>query len=326
MQYTNILYIYFTLVHYAALTHEFSFAQAKKDAKLSHCGLQIGNRIFDDTSHRRLVNSNLSQSCENSHELTIIIPHLQVKKSFSKVSTISRLDKLTEDQSSPYSSWMGEDSSDGSSFNFVHDQEGNMAGSIVDMTSNNVIQIHSRNGQTVATITASKDFPPEGEPSERRNRKLIETNTNGSLNGVPIILSSRNHDIKNEIHLNAQDASKKRKLYDDNGGNLDIMVIWTAKAECLAYGLSQGCTLTDESKTNMVSLITLAVSETNEAYRASGVNTELLLVHAYRHPNYVETTFDKALDDMDFGNMSGVHSDRETYGADLVALIMDGPE
>ena len=106
----------------------------------------------------------------------------------------------------------------------------------------------------------------------------------------------------------------------------------TSHAECRNSGLSRGCTLTSQTKSNMLGRIDLAISETNTAYDLSGVNTELRLVHSYLHPNYTEAssdTFGTALDDITGTSdekMDDVHAKREQYGADLVALLIDGSQ
>ena len=69
--------------------------------------------------------------------------------------------------------------------------------------------------------------------------------------------------------------------------------------------------------------------ETNTAYELSGIETELVLVHAYRDPDYEEVAsnaFNHALDAITYKNdgiMDDVHSKRNTYGADLVVMIID---
>jgi len=77
----------------------------------------------------------------------------------------------------------------------------------------------------------------------------------------------------------------------------------------------------------MRDLVNLAITETNVAYQASGINAELELVHAYREPNYVEANnnaFDKALDDITFDDGSmGIDNKRAQYGADIVAFLID---
>jgi hypothetical protein len=87
---------------------------------------------------------------------------------------------------------------------------------------------------------------------------------------------------------------RRDQVIDDLGGTLDIMVVWTKQAECKKSFLAQDCTtFTTTTENNMRGLIDLAIAETNTAYTASGINTQLRLVHAYREPNYVEASTDK---------------------------------
>eukprot|EP00551_Chaetoceros_affinis_P008776 CAMPEP_0203665366 /NCGR_PEP_ID=MMETSP0090-20130426/2585_1 /ASSEMBLY_ACC=CAM_ASM_001088 /TAXON_ID=426623 /ORGANISM="Chaetoceros affinis, Strain CCMP159" /LENGTH=794 /DNA_ID=CAMNT_0050528883 /DNA_START=316 /DNA_END=2697 /DNA_ORIENTATION=- len=265
-----------------------------------------------------------------------------------------------------YDYWVGEDPVDGSIFNYVQDGNGNISGSMVDLTNHNVLQFHNRNGLYMVTITASSDFAPEDVDDDDGGRRLMEMENKNekddeskmrkllSETSIPRPISiappprkslsfssssssssssslAKDSMIPSFLHVNTQtnrkdqgsSASRSRKLYDDNGGNIDTMVVWTAAAECNAYGLSTGCTLTSQSEANMLVLINLAIQETNDAYQASGIQTELLLVHAYRHPTYVESSFGSTLSDMQSGSLSGVQSNRATYGADIVAMLID---
>ena len=110
------------------------------------------------------------------------------------------------------------------------------------------------------------------------------------------------------------------------------MVIWTKTAECKKSGLDAGCPLSVTTDNNMRGLIDLAIAETNTAINLSGVTTQLRLVHAYREPNYVEevtNAFGSALTSMRSktdGVLNDIHSMRNTYGADIVAMIIDSPD
>ena len=188
-----------------------------------------------------------------------------------------------------------------------------MAASIVDLTNQNVVQIQTLNGATVAKITASSDFPPEKDPVDTRKKKQKRS-----------LLSKNSFNASNLTNLVDHDAST-RKL-DDSGAYLDIMVVWTKLAECAASGLGESCTLTANTEATMRTKLALAVSETNEAYSSTGVNTELVMVHAYRHPDYVESSFEVSLDDLQTEQISGISSNRQIYGADLVALIVGTSE
>lgn len=76
---------------------------------------------------------------------------------------------------------------------------------------------------------------------------------------------------------------------------IDVMIVWTKKAECSASGLSSACSVTSDTTFEIEGRIHLAIAETNEAFRLSGIDAELRLVHYYRDPSYVETTFARAL-------------------------------
>lgn len=129
--------------------------------------------------------------------------------------------------------------------------------------------------------------------------------------------------------FNQQQKQEHRGLVDDSGSTIDVMVVWTKKAECRKSNLAAGCTNTATTENNMRGLIALAVAETNTAYSLSGVTTQLRLVHAYREPNYVEATSDafgaalSSITGTTDGVMDDVHTKRNTYGADVVALIID---
>lgn len=232
----------------------------------------------------------------------------------------SKRKKESMDETNKYSTWVGEDDTDGSAFHFVQDKYGHMAASFVDMTNHNVVQINTKSGETIATITPNKDFPNEGEPPNRKYfRKLEESNGK-----APFAQSSPfNFDLPKPDTKPRNKHDTSRKLYDDLGENIDLMVVWTEKAACAAYGDNEGCTITSDHTANMESLVALAVAETNVAFEASGVNTELLLVHSYQHPTYVETTFLQTLEDASSGDMPDVHANRIVYGADVVHLIVD---
>lgn len=109
----------------------------------------------------------------------------------------------------------------------------------------------------------------------------------------------------------------------DSGRLIDIMVVWTPAAEAAAGGLA-----------NMQTLAQAAVDSANAAYLNSGVAQRLRLVHR-QQVAYTERTncaagsdpVDCALDDLtDLGDgyLDNVHTLRDTHGADLVALLING--
>lgn len=128
------------------------------------------------------------------------------------------------------------------------------------------------------------------------------------------------------------DSLNHRRMYDDSGSTIDILLVWTKKAECLNSGLPEGCTLTIQTNLNMLGLSFLAVAETNAAFALSNVDTRLRLVHGYRTPDYEEPSdqnaFRTILRDLARRSdleMRDVHTQRFLYGADVVHMIVGAP-
>ncbi|MBI1744256.1 hypothetical protein HYR54_14475 [Candidatus Acetothermia bacterium] len=102
----------------------------------------------------------------------------------------------------------------------------------------------------------------------------------------------------------------------DDGSIIDVMVVYTPAARSAAGGTSA-----------IQAAIDLMVSTTNQAYTNSGITTRLNLVHS-EEVSYTETGGTEDLDRLtnsSDGFMDNVHSLRNTYGADLVALITEPP-
>ena len=110
--------------------------------------------------------------------------------------------------------------------------------------------------------------------------------------------------------------------------DIDVLVIYTAHAECRNAGRARGCQRDATTRNSILGLIDLAVAETNTAYSLSGVKVELNLVHA-AFDTYVEAStnaYNVALTDLrtnNDGKLDQAHALRTTYGADVVALIID---
>jgi hypothetical protein len=122
-------------------------------------------------------------------------------------------------------------------------------------------------------------------------------------------------------------SPRNRQLYDDSGSNIDILVVWTTAAECSTSNLPVPCLLTSTTRFNMLSVIKLAIAQTNTAFAESGIRTQLRLVHAYRDSTYVETPATRYVKELqhlrtvDDGKLDSVHEKRALYGADMVAMI-----
>merc|ERR1712157_427500 len=110
---------------------------------------------------------------------------------------------------------------------------------------------------------------------------------------------------------------------------IDVMVVWTAKAECKRANQPEGCTRNASTESGMRGLIDLAVEETNVAYANSGIGARLRLVHAAILPGYVEPGFGDSLSQLRSqtdGQLDYVHTWRDQYGADVVAMLIDDPQ
>lgn len=103
------------------------------------------------------------------------------------------------------------------------------------------------------------------------------------------------------------------------------MVVWTKEAECRYAHGPPICDVDEASASAMRGLIELGVEKVNVAFELSGVDTEVRLVHAYRHPTYDESIrpgrqLQNLINPRD-GELDDVHDLRALYGADLVTLI-----
>lgn len=100
----------------------------------------------------------------------------------------------------------------------------------------------------------------------------------------------------------------------DSAASIDVMVAYTADARAAAG---------DENA--MKARIVLAIKQTNTSYAKSGVTTRLRLVHveevAYTETGNLGTDLNRLKGRAD-GFMDEIHSIRNTYGADMVALIV----
>lgn len=101
----------------------------------------------------------------------------------------------------------------------------------------------------------------------------------------------------------------------DSASRIDIMVVYTAAARA-----AEGSTAAMKAR------IKLAVDETNKSYANAGVTPRLRLVHlrevSYTETGNISTDLNRLAGTSD-GYMDNVHSLRNTYGADMVGLIVE---
>ena len=164
-----------------------------------------------------------------------------------------------------------------------------------------------------------------GDDEGRKLRGVDHTiSTNGS--GGPHSLFPENLLPVTPAIDQGQDQGQGHRRLADDGQVLDIMVIWTPEAEAA----QSGATAADREE-NIRNLIRGAIERTNEAYDNSGINTMLRLVHDQRADGYVESSdYSQNLYNLSpwhskfDGSLSWVEGVRDQYGADFVAMIVDG--
>lgn len=159
-----------------------------------------------------------------------------------------------------------------------------------------------------------------GDGRKLRGHKTSTTTTTGSSE-MPRQISFLEHLLPTPTSTLDADEQSHRRL--DDGQILDIMVIWTPEAEA-----AQGGTNKEVSIRNVING---AIEWTNLAYDNSGIDTTLRLVHAQRAEGYTESTdYSQNLYNLtpwhnsNDGSLSWVEGVRNEYGADFVALIVDG--
>lgn len=134
--------------------------------------------------------------------------------------------------------------------------------------------------------------------------------------------------LRGTYNSNNSNDNNRRRLYDDSGSTIDVMVVWTKEAECRYNGLSDdsNCILDEASEESFLSMVYLLVLQANTSFAASGVDFQIRLVHAYRHEDYEEPSSIRdaliSLNDDDDGQLDDVHARRSLYGADLVQMII----
>ena len=123
---------------------------------------------------------------------------------------------------------------------------------------------------------------------------------------------SSNQFLPNSSSSNGSSSTSQTQA--DDGTVVDVLVVYTAEARLAAGGASA-----------ISSLIDLATSETNAAYANSGVNHTIRIV-GRQETSYSETgfSFSGFLSAAQGGSFDGLHALRDSTGADLVVILVDG--
>lgn len=117
-----------------------------------------------------------------------------------------------------------------------------------------------------------------------------------------------------EVRFSPQQlAAAADRPMEDSADQIDVMVLYTPLAAANAGG-----------QAGIANLINLGISEANTSYAESGVAQRIRLVHSTQVAYAESGNFSTVLNDLrgGFGAFSGVPALRDTYGADLVALLI----
>lgn len=268
--------------------------------------------------------SNGSTTCRfNSKEL-----HLDTATSIDFIAHQGKRVKCENKMTSGENVWYGSCVGDASDANFVlrKDQNGDtqVFGSV--HVGSDICQISpNADGVDQIVCTPSSDFPSEDTAMEA---PPVDEDSNRELQNLQSGYHPNFTDKDDNDVLVALRGNLSRSLFDDSGATIDVMVVWTKQAECKVSKLPSSCSLTSTTQSNMRGTIDLAVAETNTALQLSGILSSIRLVHAYRHPAYVEpmsNTFVASLSDLQGigdGKLDDVHVKRALYGADLVQMLI----
>ena len=223
--------------------------------------------------------------------------------------------------------WHGSCDGDASNANFIARIDGNGKKSIFGSihVGNDICQISpSADEDEEITCTPNIEFMDEDLSMDVPGDALLDRGLTDQFRFG--FIPSHNQTRFNRSLRFDRKQNSRRRLYDDLGGNVDVLVVWTKKAECNNAGLPSDCSLTDVTEFKMRGLIDLAVAETNTAFELSGIFSSLRLVHAFRNSDYVESNDIKtSLQDVTgFGDglLDEVHVKRALYGADVVHMIV----
>lgn len=122
--------------------------------------------------------------------------------------------------------------------------------------------------------------------------------------------------MPDSVNPSSSSSSSSPETQADDGNTIDLLVVYTAEARLAEGGVS-----------SIDSLIDLAESETNAAYSNSGVG-HVVRVVAKQEISFSESgfSFSGFLNSAQDGSISGLHDLRNTHGADLVVVLVDGDD
>lgn len=196
---------------------------------------------------------------------------------------------------------------------------------VVDNVGGNAVwvgHIKSKPGSSIVLSKRSKGF----SGTIHYNGKLFEIEMDKKSASDAVLSEINEEELPPDIHKQVPDADflpdealPANAVAAAASNIVDLMVVYTPSS-CNKYGrdVGGGCA-------NLESKIVSAVAAANTAYNNSQVNMQLNLVRM-QEISYSERGIENSLNDLtgtNDGQMDNVHTLRNTYGADQVALISE---
>lgn len=219
---------------------------------------------------------------------------------FDDVYYTAVLKKATRNASGSIS-WLGYlDGVDESTVAMVVNQDGVITGSVNMPDGSYTIRYAGDGIHSIAEVDHSQ-FPPDAEP-------------------IPVgpKNNKRGHQHRHDEPAPLEQEDLDFAIQADSSAVIDVLVVYTPAARSAAGGTSA-----------MNSLIDLAMTETNDSYSNSNINTSVNLVHraevSYTESGNFSTDLGRLKSTSD-GYMDNVHSLRDQYCADEVVLLIEGSQ
>jgi hypothetical protein len=304
-------------------------AQNTEDVEVQHSPFIVRSRLVSvDFELLSVLQENLTAEPDEEHQLILNV--------FGDLEYTLIIQKVERNRSGSYS-WYGQLKDIPRSQVVLVVNEEKVFGNISKANFSYQIRHISEENHAIYEIDPSK-FPPTSEPiipniepkpsspvdplenlMKQMEPHISGTDTNidshisgtNAWNGGDAFVSS-NQFLPNSSSSNGSTSTPQTQA--DDGTVVDVLVVFTAEARIAAGGSSA-----------ISSLIDLATSETNAAYANSGVN------HTIRIVGRQETSFSESgfsfsgfLSAAQGGSIDGVHALRDSTGADLVVILVDG--
>jgi hypothetical protein len=304
-------------------------AQNTEDIEVQDSPFIVRSRLVSvDFELLSLLQENLMAEPDEEHQLILNV--------FEGLEYTLIIKKIEKNRSGSYS-WYGQLKDIPRSQVVLVINEGKVFGNISKANFSYQIRHISEESHAIYEIDPSK-FPPTSEPiipniepkpssgvdpleSLMKQMGLhisgTDTNIDSHISGTNVQnggdeFVSSNQFLPNSSSSNGSTSTPQ--IQADDGTVVDVLVVWTAEARIAAGGASA-----------ISSLIDLATSETNAAYANSGVNHTIRIV-GRQETSYSETgfSFSGFLSAAQGGSFDGLHALRDSTGADLVVVLVDG--